>query len=194
MCTNIAQAKQALRRELKARRSAISAARREAYDRQLLARLAALDIWQVANTLFCYIPMADEVNTRPIIEAAWAAGKTVAVPCCISRTQLAFFKISSFGGLVQSPFGIWEPADDPAQFPPVDPAAVKGLIILPGIAFTRQGDRLGYGGGYYDRLLAGCSLTTVGLCYPELLQDSLPADIHDRAAHWVITPKETLEI
>ncbi len=188
---NTAEAKRALRREMRAIRAAIDPAQKAAFDVALAARLLALPAWKKAKVVLCYLSTPEEVDTRPIIGAAWAEGKTVAVPRCLDKTRLGFFAIDDFAGLVLSAFGILEPlANDPRW--PLVKVAEAGLIVVPGLAFDRKGYRLGYGGGYYDRLLAETSAVTVGLCYPPLLADALPVDVHDRSVDVLLTPKEQI--
>ena len=86
--------------------------------------------------------------------------------------------------LVHHRFGMLEPA---ADLPVVDPAALD-VVLVPGVAFDRRGGRLGFGGGYYDRLLPTTPALRVGVTYDECLADALPCDEHDQRMDWIVTP------
>jgi len=83
-----------------------------------------------------------------------------------------------------------EPA---ADLPVVDSAALN-VVLVPGVAFDRRGGRLGFGGGYYDRLLPTTPALRVGVTYDECLADALPCDEHDQRMDWIVTPSETFAI
>jgi len=86
--------------------------------------------------------------------------------------------------LVRHRFGMLEPA---ADLPVVDPAALD-VVLVPGVAFDRRGGRLGFGGGYYDRLLPTTPALRVGVAYDECLADVLPCGEHDQRMDWIVTP------
>ena len=86
--------------------------------------------------------------------------------------------------LVHHRFGMLEPA---ADLPVVGPAALD-VALVPGVAFNRRGGRLGFGGGYYDRLLPTTPALRVGVTYDECLADALPCDEHDQRIDWIVTP------
>jgi 5-formyltetrahydrofolate cyclo-ligase len=92
--------------------------------------------------------------------------------------------------LVRHPFGMDEPAPD---LPAIPPEAIQ-LALVPGLAFDRHGWRLGYGGGYFDRFLAGFSGITLGVVFQELLLENLPHDKHDIPMKWIVTEKELFSI
>jgi len=86
--------------------------------------------------------------------------------------------------LVRHRFGMLEPA---ADLPVVEPATLD-VVLVPGVAFDRRGGRLGFGGGYYDRLLPTTPALRVGVTYDECLCDALPCNEHDQRVDWVVTP------
>ncbi|MGD1996169.1 MAG: 5-formyltetrahydrofolate cyclo-ligase [Anaerolineae bacterium] len=85
-------------------------------------------------------------------------------------------------------FGMLEPTPD---LPQVDPAALD-VVLTPGVAFDRQGGRLGFGGGYYDRLLLTTTALRVGVSYDQCLIDGVPCREHDQRMDWVVTPSELI--
>jgi len=88
--------------------------------------------------------------------------------------------------LVRHRFGMLEPA---ADLPVVDPATLD-VVLVPGVAFDRQGGRLGFGGGYYDRFLPTTPALRVGIAFDQCLADALPCDEHDQRMDWIVMPSE----
>lgn len=154
-----------LRTQLKARRAALDPAVRAEVDARIAARLFALDAWQRATTVLTYLSFGSEVDTRAVIERAWDASKTVALPRCVPHTRLLRWHIvTSLDALERSPLGVEEPADDATTL--IDPATLdptRAIALVPGLTFDAHGYRLGYGGGFYDAFLAKFSGTSIGL-------------------------------
>ncbi len=166
-----------LKRELRARmktaRASLSARERERADAAIRERLLSLDAWRGARTVYSYLSFGFEVDTTGVVEAAWAEGKVVALPRCVpGERRLEWFRVESLDGLVRSPLGMLEPSRDEALMIP-SAGDASSLAIVPGLAFDREGHRLGYGGGYYDVFLAGFRGSSVGLCRPGSLLGSL---------------------
>ena len=175
--------KKALRREIGAKKRALSAAEIEARSAVLAKMLYATEQYRAARSLYAYLSFNQEVRTNPIIQRAWADGKRVAVPKVVGD-EMVFIWIDSFEGLTpQGAFHIMEPIEDG---PIADDATA--LILMPGLAFDPQGHRVGYGGGYYDRYLAEQPHhPTVALCYDFQLYDHLDVDDYDVPVDVVIT-------
>ena len=92
--------------------------------------------------------------------------------------------------LVRHRFGMLEPAPD---LPAIGPATLD-LVLVPGVAFDRQGGRLGFGGGYYDRFLPTTPALRVGVTYDECLADVLPCGEHDQRVDWIVTPTDLFQV
>lgn len=192
--------KNALRAALRKKRLALAqgaeGARR---SRRLQEQLLASTLWQKARRAAAYVSVQGEAGTDIILAEAWRTGREVFLPRCRRKGEdgwpggMDFVLCHGPGELVPSPFGIPEPEFTPGArlLAGSELAAPDTLIIVPALAFDRAGFRLGYGGGYYDRLLARAICPTVGLCFHELLVDALPRDSWDRPAHAVCT-EETL--
>lgn len=146
-------------------------------------RAVALAAFKRAKTVGIFISLPHEIDTRPLARLCRAAGKEIAVPVVFPETKtLRFARWPGAAALRKNIHGVMEPRR-PAWTPPPD------LIFVPGAAFTRRGERLGAGGGYYDRYLAKTPrAATVGLCYDEQLAVRLPRGLHDRAVSRVVTP------
>ena len=153
--------KEARRRQLAKIDAAVRTGQQDCDEKDILTHLYQSPEWQVAQTVGVTISSGMELATRPIIEHAVAAGKRVAVPRCLPHRQMAFWDCQQPGiTWQQSPFGgIWEPH---TSQPALAKAAID-LIVVPGLAFSPQHDRLGFGGGYYDRYLRDYPGTTVAL-------------------------------
>lgn len=145
-------------------------------SRLLAEMLQSQLFYQGARKIFTYVPLDYEVDTRPVIEQAWRDKKIVAVPLT-NGTELQFKKIESFDDLTPSRFGILGPS---AAVPDVQPES-DDVVIVPGLAFTAKGHRLGRGAGYYDRWLARLpeGVVTVSLLFRFQITKSLPTEPHD---------------
>ncbi len=189
--------KPTLRRILSARRDALTPRERAEMEAGILARLLALPAFRDAPVVCGYVSTRGEIDTSPLWRATVAAGKTYALPVTVSDAahgRMIFRATRDYcpDRLVRGRFGIPEPPDAP-DFPEVTPAELAGaLILVPGLGFDRDGYRIGYGGGYYDRFLAALTaaripVTTVGLCPAVCLADRLPREAHDRAVDTVLS-------
>ena len=130
--------------------------------------------YQNAKTIYGYLPYNQEVRTVPMLERALRDGKRVAVPK-VYGDDMRFIYMDDLSRVAEGYAGIPEPVDDG----PVadDPTA---LVLMPGMAFTKNGDRMGYGGGFYDKFLASePAHPTVALCYAFQMVDSLPTEEYD---------------
>lgn len=166
-------------------------------DGAIEKRLCALPAFEGADVVLAYLDMGSEVRTRGIIERAWAAGKTVALPTCVPGSrEVRWYRVTSFDGLVRSSLGVEEPVPDPAA--EVLPTGPKALAIVPGLTFDERGFRLGYGGGFYDTFLARFGGVSVGLCREVQMSADLHAagvvEAHDRSVSCVVTDKRVLVI
>ena len=134
-----------------------------------------------------YLANDDEIDLAPLVERLWAADVTVAVPYWHAESgtyRLAIYTNAST--LVEGFHGIMEPAET-YDIAPCD----IGVWIVPGLAFTRDGRRIGYGGGWYDRYLAVAAPDAVALAvaYPFQILDDVPTDPNDRRVTDVVTTR-----
>ena len=164
---------------------------RERRSAAICERVAALPSYVAARAIHCYLPMRSEVDTRPLIADALARGKRVAVPIVVPKAaDLAHGWLESLaaGALVPGVVGTFNPLD-------ARPAAPGDwdLAIVPLLAFDRSGRRLGYGKGYYDRLLAASPVTAVGVGFAAQEVDCLPATARDVSLDWIVTELEAIE-
>ena len=145
---------------------------------QASARLGELFVqtpqYQNAKTIYGYLPYNQEVRTVPMLEQALRDGKKVAVPKCYGD-EMRFIYMDDLSQVAPGYANIPEPiADEPVAD---DKTA---LVLMPGMAFTQNGDRMGYGGGFYDKFLASePEHPTVALCYDFQMVESLPTEEYD---------------
>lgn len=175
--------KAALRREFAALRKALP--RRQELDSSIREKVLALLAYRRAKQVLFYLSAGSEPDTWELLDQALGEGKTVCAPRCLdSEGSMAFYRVTSRQELIPGRFGLWEP--DPERCSPAGDVT-GALCLVPGLAFDREGFRLGYGKGYYDRFLAGHSVETVGLCYGELLVPRLPRGPFDQRVSCVVT-------
>ncbi len=155
-------------------------------DASITARVLQSESYLSAQTVFCYVSLPHEADTRAILADAWRRGKHVAVPRCRGNGQMDFYTVSSEDDLSPGSFGIPEPKDGCAILFPQD----GDLCIVPCLAADERGFRLGYGGGYYDRYLSLHPMRTIGLCYSACLTHALPCEPFDVMIQTCISEKE----
>lgn len=152
-------------------------------------RVMTWSVFQAATCVAIYVSVRKEVDTHRLIDLALEMGKQVCVPLTQRKGVMVFQEISSFDALQPARFGLLEPAYDAAQI--VIPEDLD-LVIVPGIAFDKSGNRLGFGGGYYDRYLAHCEAIRVGLAYGFQVVDDIPIEEHDVCVDWLVTEHEVI--
>ncbi|WP_069366626.1 5-formyltetrahydrofolate cyclo-ligase [Salisediminibacterium beveridgei] len=147
-------------------------------ESELSQKLFHSAVWKRAETVSLTLSLSHELNTAEIINQGLVEGKKLVIPRCqpANRT-MTFYPFTDRSSLIRSSFGVLEP--DPDVLTPVDPEEID-LIIVPGIAFTSSGQRIGHGGGYYDRFLAKHpDIETVSLVLQEQLVKEIPTEVHD---------------
>ncbi|MBI4396628.1 MAG: 5-formyltetrahydrofolate cyclo-ligase [Elusimicrobia bacterium] len=163
-----------------------SVRRRE--SRQVALRLAGMPVFRKARTVGVYLSLPHEMDTSPILRLCRDLNKQVAVPVIFpdkKQMRFAHLPVGSSKKLTRNGYGISEPAESARRFVP--PARLD-LVITPGRAFTPKGDRLGAGGGYFDRFLSRYPKTrTLGIAFSLQIQPSLPLSPHDRPVDAVLT-------
>lgn len=175
--------KSALRKEMLVQRARLQKEIRKAYNQWICRSL-----WEVIQrhnyrTVHTYLPMGTEIDITPLITDMLAANMIVVCPKTLPKRQLENLVLKSIDHLEKGPFGTEHPASSEIFLGQYD------LIIVPGLAFDHQNFRLGYGGGYYDRFLAGHpDAWTVGICYPFQKRPEIPLEAHDVQLKRVLCP------
>ena len=164
-------------------------------SRRMQERLLASDLWRKCRRVAAYVSVKGEADTALILAEALQSGREFFLPRCRAKGEegwpgtMDFFACADLGALKKSAFGIPEPVPGPEVrlLMPEDLKEPDTLVIVPALAFDHSGYRLGYGGGYYDRMLASASCPCVGLAFHDLLVESLPREEWDRPVSAVCT-------
>lgn len=138
-----------------------------------------------ARTVLVFCGIGREPDTAGLIATLLARGKTVALPRVLPARRMEARAVTGLAGLIPGPFSIPEPGED---CPPVARDGID-VILVPNLCCDRDRFRLGQGGGYYDRYLAGHTGLTVALCPETLLQDHLPREATDVPVRLVLTER-----
>ncbi|WP_239014312.1 5-formyltetrahydrofolate cyclo-ligase [Archangium violaceum] len=183
--------KVSLREELTARRKAMTPDIIDERGLKVQARFLATPYYQKARTVALYAPIRGEVPTRDILIAALQDEKIVCYPLShVHGRILSFRAIKSEAELEPGRLGVREPTNS-AELIPVDQI---DLFVVPGLGFTRDGKRLGRGGGYYDATLKAASARSrrVGLAFGDQIVDTMPTTNDDVDMDLVVTESETM--
>ncbi|MGV3488854.1 MAG: 5-formyltetrahydrofolate cyclo-ligase [Tuberibacillus sp.] len=148
------------------------------------------DVWKKAKTIAVTVSQGTEMDTREIIERAWNEAKTVAVPKCDAKNKrLVFRQIQSFNQLETEYYGLLEPIESETS---VITKEEMDVIIVPGLVFDRQGYRIGFGGGYYDRFLKDVDTLKIAQALDVQIIDRIPVEAHDIPVDVLFTPSEMI--
>lgn len=188
MCT-IADEKKQLRARVRRQLNELTPRENRDSDERLFARFLALPEVNEARTVFAFWGIAGkEPDTSVLIEELLRQGKRVCLPRMLPQHRMETRLYDPEKGLVPVSFGIFEPGEDCPEVAKED----IDLVLVPAVCYDRQGYRLGFGGGYYDRWLEHFSGFRVGLCRGCVLQDKVPTEPHDSRVNVLLTEGESL--
>ena len=183
--------KQEARRQVREAIARLLPDEREQKEAAIRGRLFALDAFLGARQVILYVTIpGEEIDTFPIIERLLGEGRRVFAPRVLGAAgEMAFCEVPAIGALNPGAFGILEPPDGHAA----EPAEID-FVLVPGLGFDRALNRLGRGGGFYDRFLADPQLHAVkcALAYDCQILDELPHDAHDRPVDILVTESGVL--
>jgi|APGre2960657444_1045066.scaffolds.fasta_scaffold03896_2 5-formyltetrahydrofolate cyclo-ligase len=176
-----------LRLELKARRLSLTARELQVAGDACARLIAQLPEWKQAKAVCLYASFGAELSTEALLQIALLEGKILVLPRVAKATTLTLHRVQDVADLRRSKLGILEPADEADEIP----LSSVGLVLVPGLGFDRLGHRLGYGAGFYDRLLAKCPKKTFLLGHAHTFQfgSCLPTEPHDIKVKAVATPQ-----
>lgn len=161
-------------------------------DNAICSAFLNSDIYNSADEILCYCSFGSEIDTSKIIETALNDGKKLYLPKCTDKNgSMTFYLVSDIRNLVKGTFGISEPDTEKCS-----PAFEfhNAVCVVPGLSFDRNGHRLGYGKGYYDRFLEKFTIKSAGLCYNDLISSSLPAEKYDLPVDYIFTETEIIKV
>jgi 5-formyltetrahydrofolate cyclo-ligase len=179
------RAKDELRLRLRAVRKALPREAQERRSRAICERVLALPAFEQARTVLGYVAMAGEADPRLLLERAWQDGKIVALPRIAgSSPGMTLHRVERTDAMEQSNFHFEQP---PQSAPLIEPAKVD-LVLVPALAADERGYRIGWGKGYYDRLLPNMpQATSATLIYDFQLLAEVPDTPGDVPTHYVVT-------
>ena len=158
---------------------------RSVLDAQITEHFLQSSLYCSCSTLLLYASYRSEADTFALLNRALADGKAVYLPRCEENTaSMDFYRVLSVEDLVPGAFSILEPKVGSACLPK---NLRDALCIVPGLAFTERGERLGYGRGYYDTFLEKTNTPTVGFCYGFQVVSSVPTEKHDKRMAYLCT-------
>ena len=188
------QQKADLRTRMKEIRNSIPEETREAENKAITNIMLNTSLYESAAFILTYVSYGSEVDTTAFIRQAIRDGKKVYVPRVLRNNTMDFFLCEDLGNLKRSKMGILEPDADPETLFPYTThisldSAENCMILVPGLAFDSKLGRIGYGGGYYDRYLAGFrKKMAIGMAFNEQIIEEVPMGQEDIPLDLVVTP------
>lgn len=174
--------KQSIREKMKAFRKAMDPLEKKTREKRLCEGITEYLFDLSFQEILCYYPMTLEIDLRDAYKKWEDGGRKLFFPVT-SKDDLSFFSPHSFDGFSEGPMRVMEPVSREEPFIYHE----KTLCIVPGLAFTKEGMRLGYGKGYYDRFLSkNPGMITLGVCFEEQVFDELPCDLSDVQLNFVM--------
>lgn len=158
-------------------------------SKEITKMVLELPEYQQADTIFCYVDFRNEVRTREIIEDAWKQNKKVAVPK-VEGQVMNFYQVRRWTDLKEGYMKILESKEECVK---IEVQTEDMLMIMPGVAFDEKCNRIGYGGGYYDRYLAERDeICKIALAFENQIYQELPCEEHDLKPDFVVTEKRRI--
>jgi 5-formyltetrahydrofolate cyclo-ligase len=177
--------KASIRNEIKESLQHLSPETYQAWSDKIANTLFETSWWKESAVIALTISRGKEVSTTSIIQKAWESGKTIVVPKCNPTDySMRFYKITSFSQLETVYFDLKEPIVSKTVY---YGAKDIDLMIVPGVVFAKNGYRIGYGGGYYDRYLVHFQGKKIALAFSVQLQREVPFEQHDIPVEAIVT-------
>lgn len=177
--------KQELRAAAIAREKNLSPIYCQEADAAICRQVLQSPLYQNAKSIFCYVGTDREIDTMALLRAALRDRKVVAIPLCVGNGVMEARQIKGLSDLVSGRYGILAPK---LSCPVVAPEDLE-LVIVPGCTANGKGQRLGYGGGYYDRYLPRTNCPKVMLCRHQLIAEDIPTEDHDVMMDYLVTER-----
>ena len=179
--------KAALRKHLLEKRDETSAELRDITSGKIHENLKKISSYANSQNIACYSSIGSEINTRNIMLNILEQGKNLLLPRVIND-NLEFYVVPNLEKLEKGSFEIMEPKDSCKKAERID------CVLVPTIAVSKSGVRLGYGNGYYDRFLSSIDAVKISLTYSKQIVKSIPTDSHDIKIDWIVTEDENIKI
>ncbi len=184
------KSKQEIRKQVEARRRALDPCWVETASVSIIRYFQTLEAFQSAGTIALYMAIGGEVNLDSLFPECWKSGKRTCIPVFNAEAKIyEMAEITHETDFKTGHYGIREPVS-----PALCPMDEIDLVAVPGVAFDRKGRRLGRGGGYYDRLLAGFPGLSVALAFDFQILPAIPTEPHDRPVDALVTETKIVNV
>lgn len=174
--------KRELRRRMLARRNALTETEVSDYSENICRKVLDMPVYQRARDICLYMPIQNEVDVSMLIAPARLQGKAVWLPR-VEEGEMDFYLYGEDTCLFTGAYGIQEPESSQRLIP-----HEHVLVVMPGAVFSKDNDRIGYGGGYYDKYLSRYPMCkTIAVCYDFQILSEIPADVHDVKPQFIVS-------
>jgi 5-formyltetrahydrofolate cyclo-ligase len=188
---NIKELKNSYRIKSKEYRKSLDSEHKKELDLKIINNLLNLDEVKKSTVILSYVSTRIEIETDCFLNKMLMQNKCVAVPKCVENTRnMNFYMINSLSDTFKQSFGVREPNKNCPKLDDFE----NSVCIIPALMFDKEGFRLGYGKGYYDRFLSDYKGLKIGLCYQNCLVDKLPHGFFDVAVDIIVTENEVIYI
>jgi len=188
---NITEEKKSLRESMRAKRKNLSQRERESLSGKITANLSREPFFQTKETTLLYASTPEEVQLYDLMKFMLSMGRKIAIPFIPERGKMLAVELLSVADLTEDKFGILTVREDKRKV--VAPENL-GLLIVPGVAFAKDGRRLGMGGGYYDRFLSENRppAPRAALAFDFQITDDIPIEDNDEKVDYIITESRSI--
>ncbi len=187
---NIKQKKEQIRNFAKKYRTNLSPEQKEKLDIILQENFLKSDFYKNADTVLAFASKDIEISADLILQSALKDGKTLALPKCREEKLMDFYILTDLSQLKKGCYGLLEPDKEKCE---ILSDFENSICLVPGLVFDREGFRLGFGKGYYDRFLEKYNGICAGMCYFKLLENKLPRGFYDKPVDVIFTEKFRIE-
>ena len=185
---NVREEKMAMRAVFKEKRKSLDPKVKSEKDALVCQRLSSLLSIRYADEILSFSPLTGEIDVTSFNETMLKSGKKFYLPRCIQGTsEMNFRLVSSMDELENGSFSIMEPSEDAPKWENKD--GVNAVCIIPAMSYDKNGYRLGYGKGYYDRHLSSKNVMKIGICYTDFLSEEIPRGRFDLSVDIIVTEK-----
>lgn len=183
--------KKELRKKYISHLRSLSSVEKQVIERKMYENLWGTSYWQEANMIGVTWSQSFEWNTLPIIERAWEEEKRVAIPKVNELDRkMKFYEIKDTSEVEEGFRSLMEPNTNLTTFVP---KKAIDLLIVPGVVFTTAGNRIGFGGGFYDRYLTDFQQRTLSLCSEAQIVEYIEHEVHDQRVQILVTEERIIE-
>ena len=181
-----------LRKKMRARRKSLTEIERETFSNEIIKKFLAQEIYKTSEVIMAYVSMAEEVQLQKLFTEVFGSKKILAVPLIVGKGEMQAVEVPNFDALEVGEFGILTVRADSRKI--IAPEKIN-CVIVPGAAFDLNFNRLGLGGGYYDKFLPhAVNAKKIALAYDFQIVDAVPTQPHDFKVDMIISEKRIFKL